>query len=161
MYAIRVDDERKLLRVELSGRVTTDEALRAVSQAYTLAEAGGIRAMLCDLGALRRGPGSLLVVAAALAGGYSDGLRVALVGARDRSRMLERLVRFSGIGAGIGAFSTIEDAGAWLRPVLREVRPARRPLRDEAEALLGRKIVLEGGRGGRRSGRHLPQDPAA
>lgn len=161
MYAIRVDDERKLLRVELSSRVTTDEALRAVSQAYTLAEAGGIRAVLCDLSALRRGPGSLIVVAAALAGGYREGLRVALVGARDRSRMLDRLVRFSGIGPGIDAFATIEDAGAWLRPVLREVRPTRRSLREEAEALLGRQVVLEGGGGTGGRPRRLPQDPAA
>ncbi|MGE5594497.1 MAG: hypothetical protein ACM3S1_00520, partial [Hyphomicrobiales bacterium] len=107
MYAIRVDDQRKLLRLELSGRVTTDEALRAVSQAYALAEAGAILGVLCDLTPLDRGPAGLLLVAAAVAAGYREGMRLAFVGGEHQARAAERVVRFSGLREGAGCFDTV------------------------------------------------------
>jgi len=55
MYSIRVEPETNQLLVTLTGRVSTAEALRAASQAFTLAEAGRIAAIACDTTALRRG----------------------------------------------------------------------------------------------------------
>jgi len=45
MYSIRVEPETNQLLVTLTGRVSTAEALRAASQAFTLAEAGRIAAI--------------------------------------------------------------------------------------------------------------------
>jgi len=118
MYAIRVDNSVAILRVELSGRVTTAEALRAASQAYTLAEAGNIAAVECDLAAVRRGPGGLLVIATALAAGFRTGMRIAFVGTPGQCRIAGRIARFSGMKDGIRTFETQEGAAAWLSPAL-------------------------------------------
>jgi len=120
MYSIRVEPETNQLLVTLTGRVSTAEALRAASQAFTLAEAGRIAAIACDTTALRRGPGGMLLVATALAAGYREGMRVALIGEGTRRRLAERLVRYSRIPTeGIAAFDSEGEASAWLAPVLR------------------------------------------
>lgn len=120
MYSIRVDAESNQLLVALSGRVTTAEALRAVSQAFTLAEAGHILAIRCDTAGLQRGPGGTVLVAAAIAARYRDGMRLSIVGDGVRRRLAERIARFSRIPAeGILAVDTVAEAQAWLQPVLR------------------------------------------
>ncbi|MCC7365422.1 MAG: hypothetical protein IT303_13735 [Dehalococcoidia bacterium] len=123
MYAIRVDESRKLLRVELSGRLTTDEALRAVSQSITLAEASNIRAVVCDLSQLYRGPGGLLLVSAAIAAGFRPGMRLALVGRKAHLRAAARVLRFSGLRQGTATFEAPDEAERWLGPAMRP--PAR------------------------------------
>jgi hypothetical protein len=154
MYAIRVDDQRKLLHIELSGRITTAEALRAISQASVLAEASDILAVLCDVTRVEHGPGALLLVATSLNAAHRPGLRIALVANDDQLRVATRIVRFSGLRDSLVAFTSVEEAEAWLEPL-----PAAAPLRarSETEALLGRPVVVE--RTSRRGSRRVP--PAA
>lgn len=139
MYAIRVDESRGLLRVDLSGRLTTSEALRAVSQASTLAEAGNLHAVLCDLSAVRRGPGGLLLVAAALAARYRAGMRIAFVAPEPGARLAERFTRFTGLGEAVALLPTAPAAEAFLAPAIRkpprmsqtEIRHARQVLGEQ------------------------------
>ncbi len=109
--------------MEVSGRLATTEALRAVSQAFALAEASGIRAAICDARELLRGPGGLLVVAAAVAVRYQRGMRLALVGSEYHQRIGERLINFSGIGIGFRFCESMEEADAWVEPTARRVGP--------------------------------------
>ncbi|MCK9520254.1 MAG: hypothetical protein M0R74_14705 [Dehalococcoidia bacterium] len=140
MYAIRVDDQRKLLHVGLSGRMTTNETLRAVSQAAALAEAGNISAVLCDATRVERGPAGLLLIAAAISAGYRPGMRVALFGSVGQLPLFTRIARFSGLRHAIATFATAADAECWLASHAR--RPQRTP-RQHAEALLGRSLLIE------------------
>lgn len=123
MYTMRVDAERRLLSVECRGRLTTEEALRAVSQAFTLAEAGNIRGVICDLAGVHRGPGGLLIVAAAFASRFQPSMRVAFVGSGARLDIARRFIRFSGVRNGLRAFGEAGEASAWLNPVLRRPKP--------------------------------------
>lgn len=123
MYAIRVDATRHLLQIELSGRLTTDEALRAVSQAAALAEAGGLRAIACDMRMLHRGPARSLGVAAMVALRFQAGMRIAFIGTLQQVRAADRFVAFSGVGPGAQFFESTADGDAWLEPVLRRAGP--------------------------------------
>ncbi|MBI2767481.1 MAG: hypothetical protein HYX53_16420 [Chloroflexi bacterium] len=136
MYSIRVDSVRNLLVVELTGRVTTAEALRAVSQGFTLAEAGSIWAISCDLTAVRRGPGGMLVVAAAVASRLREGMQVALIGGRQRA-FAERLMRFSGAPDALHAFDDAAAAQAWLTPLLRKPPRISETERRHASTIVG------------------------
>lgn len=120
MYSIRVNADTNQLLVALSGRLSTNEALRAVSQAFTLAEAGNILAISCDTTQLRRGPAGVVLVGTALAARYRPGMRIAFIGEGLHRAFAERVARFSGIAAtGISAFESTADARAWLAPVLQ------------------------------------------
>jgi len=113
MYVLRDDAATQTLRIELSGRVSTAEATRAVSQALALAGAGGRTRAVCDLTGVRLGPEELEAVAAVLKC-HASVLRMAFVGrgpqltAAIRFAELASLERFSGV------FTTIADADAWL-----------------------------------------------
>lgn len=135
MYAIRVDENRKLLRVELSGWLTTDEALRAVSQSVTLAEASDIAAIMCDMTQLERGPAGVLLVGAAITTGLGPGMRLALVGRRPHLRAAARVLRFAGLRQGAATFEGIPDAERWLAPVLRQPSRLSQTELRHAEAL--------------------------
>ena len=78
MYAIRVDAAAEMLRAEASGRVGTDQALRAISQAFALADAGVLARILCDVREVERGP-HLGTISAALSTRCRRGLRIALL----------------------------------------------------------------------------------
>lgn len=145
MYAIRVDTHGQLLRVELSGRVRSSEALRAISQSAVLAEASGLRAILCDITKIERGPGSLLLIATALNASHRPGMRIALLVTSAQRRMATRLVRFSGLRREMAVFEDAGGAHAWL--VETAGIPPARSLRAEAERLLGRPLVVEPARG--------------
>jgi len=93
VYIIRVDAERPLLNVELSGAVSTEEALRAISQASTLAEAGHARVVRCDLHTVREGPDCVPLVAAALAANCRPSFSVAFVGQDEQLRALRPFLR--------------------------------------------------------------------
>ncbi len=121
MYSIRVDSLHERLLLEFSDGLNTNEALRAVSQGFAMAEAGRLPDILCDLTAVSRGPSSLLVIAASFASHYSEGTRIALVVSEEQARWAQRFVRFSGIREGVNAFLEGAQAEAWLST------PARRP----------------------------------
>lgn len=115
MYAIRIDTARNLLEVRCSGRVSTEEAARAVSQAAALLEAGGgLHSVLCDLTAVTRGPGGLLPAAAGLAVRYRGDYRIAFVAGAGQRRLVQRFVRFTGIRQGMVVLSDEADAVSWL-----------------------------------------------
>jgi hypothetical protein len=118
MYALREDAVRKLLRIDFSGRVITDEALRAMAQAFTLTEATDIRAVRCDVSDITRGPGGLLLIAAALAMRFRPGLRVALLAEAPQLPFVSRLIRFSGVSDSVVVFESVTEADAWLMAVL-------------------------------------------
>lgn len=124
MYTIRVDQARGLLLIMLSGRVDTDEALRVLSQALTLAETDAINAVACDITAVRRGPGSLLLVAAGLALGYRPGMRIALLSGSEQQRAASRFMRYSGLRDGVQVFTASAAADAWLGPAMLPAAPA-------------------------------------
>lgn len=114
MYSIRVDPQHERLVLVFSDGLNTNEALRAVSQGFALAEAGGLTDILCDLRDVVRGPSNLLVVAASLASHFSEGTRIALVVGEEQVRLVQRFVRFSGVARGINAFLEPAQAEAWL-----------------------------------------------
>jgi hypothetical protein len=118
MYTLRVDSERQALLISMSGRLTTSETLRAVSQAFTLAEAVGIQAVCCDVTAVEKGPGGSLVIAATIAIRYAAPIRIAFVGSPAQSLAIRRIIRFSGIRGGLRFFGTTIGAEAWLAPVM-------------------------------------------
>ncbi len=137
MYTIRVESQLHLLRVELSGRVTTEEALRAINQSGTLAEAGGLAMVLCDMREARRGPGDLAVVAAALALRAPAGMRIALACEPGQMGIGKRLVRFAGIRRSLQVFDSVASAEAWLGTHDRSARPRITDTeRRHAEAVL-------------------------
>lgn len=123
MYAIRVDSERHVLLITVGARLTTAEALRAASQAFSLADAVGIRAVCCNISALERGPGGSLVVAATIAARFAPPMRIALVGGPWQARSARRLIRFSGIQRGMRFFTETMDAEVWLVPAMTHSRP--------------------------------------
>lgn len=118
MYAIRVDSERQALLINLSGRVTTSEAQRAVIQAFALAEAVNLQVVYCDATELERGPGSSLPVSALIALRYQEPMRIAFIGGPYHAAALRRLIRFSGIRGGMKVFRTTMDAEGWLHPLM-------------------------------------------
>ena len=119
MYAIRVDATRHLLNIDLSGRVTTPEALRAVSQAFALAEASALVAVVCDARKVRRGPGGLLAVAATISLRLPPGMRIALLGMPEQERFVERLISYTGSATGLQFMESETEAASYLEPVLR------------------------------------------
>ena len=135
MYTIRVDAPRKLLFVELSGRLTTDEGLRAISQATALMEASDLVGVHCDTSELMRGPGGLLLVAAAVAAAHRPGMFIAFVGRPRHLRTIERLLRFSGLTEGVDTFEVAADAQRWLELAIRPARKLSRTELLHAEAL--------------------------
>ena len=80
MYGIRDDQTTKLLYLQLSGRVHTAEAARAVSQAFALAEAGQRTRLLCDLREVSLGPDEPGVVASLISARSSTVMRFCLRG---------------------------------------------------------------------------------
>lgn len=157
MYTMRVDATTNLLSVECRGRLTTEEALRAVSQAFTLAEAGNIRGMLWDLSQLRRGPGSLLVVAATLSCRYQPSMRIAFAATGIKLDLARRLIRFSGLRSGLRAFESEREASRWLSPVL--ARPETRL--SDTELRHARELVGSGIRQSRPAPAREKAPPAA
>ncbi|MCC6382730.1 MAG: hypothetical protein IT304_09480 [Dehalococcoidia bacterium] len=116
MYTIRADAQQETLCIELSGRIRTEEALRAASQAAALLEAGALESVFCDMRAATRGPGGLLVVAASIAAAHRPGMRVAFLAGDGQARTAARLCRFAGLQEAGQVFASEAAAIAWLRP---------------------------------------------
>ena len=143
MYSLREDGARKLLLIELSERLTTEESLRAMSQAFMLTEASKLRGVHCDVTRITRGPGGLLMVAAALASRYRPALRVAFLGNAAQLPFITRLIRFSGVRENLRAFESSAEADMWLEAVL--VQPQKRlssTARRHAETMLAARAGL-------------------
>lgn len=139
MYTIRVDTKGKRVDVHCSGRLNTGEAVRATTQVGALLDAsGGMTDVLCDLTQVRRGPGSLLVIAAALASRHNAGYRIAFVVTPQQRRFVLRVVRYSGVRKGMVILRSGGDAVAWLEagPQVTAHRLSATELRH-AEHLLG------------------------
>jgi len=114
MYALRIRAGGVVLDAEFSGRVSTEEALRAVSQGFALAEAGNIERSLCDLRGIEEGPESLSIIAAAFSTRLMAGQRVALLVHEAQLPTVRRFGTFTHVGGGLGAFSRASDAEEWL-----------------------------------------------
>lgn len=114
MYTIRVDSAQQILRIEMSGRVTTGEALRALSQAMALVDASRLASVSCDVSEVTRGPGGLLMLAAVFSSRYRYPTRVAFVGAAAQVRFVQRFINFTGHAYAMGFFTPVENADGWL-----------------------------------------------
>lgn len=113
MFVIRAPGPRAL-DVTFSARVTSQEGLRAIAQAFALADAGSATSAICDLTQVERGPGNYLELAVALATRIRPGMRIAFVATRAQRPFVGRLARFSGIRQGLGMFETRREAEHWL-----------------------------------------------
>lgn len=114
MYAIRVRAEEAVVEVVVSGRPGPEEAMRAVSQAFALAEAGSISRALCDLIAVGRDAPGIAVLGATLVARIGPDQRVAVVCAKTQLAFCRRLARRTGFGDNLGIFTREADARAWL-----------------------------------------------
>lgn len=114
MYAIRVQVEEGRLAVRASGQVGPEEALRAVSQAFALAQAGSITRATCDLSAVEGGSSGIVVLGAAFASRVQPSQQVAIVCAQRQVALCRRLARLSGFGDNVGLFTREQDAVTWL-----------------------------------------------
>ncbi len=129
-----------------SDRVTSAEGLRAISQAFALADAGAVTAALCDLSDVRRGPGNYLELGVALATRIRSGMRIAFVAGRAQRPFVRRLARFSGIREGLGLFETRQEAERWLSAAAGAPAPSSVRRRHYQEIARPRTTGSEPGR---------------
>lgn len=127
MYTIRTDKARGVLVIELSERLQTEEAERAIEQAFALAQASDIDSVLCDIRALERGPAGLLGLAAVFSLRFIAGLRVAFVGVRGQAGMARRFARFSGHPEAVRYFNSDAAAETWLQPAAAAAQTSQHP----------------------------------
>lgn len=113
MYRMRVTVE-DVLEVTLAGSVPLPEALRAVTQAAALMEAGGVRRCTCDVREISRPPEGGAAIAASLEARLPAGTRVAFVAGRRQRGYIAALVRRSGLAESMGVFDSTEKGLAWL-----------------------------------------------
>lgn len=113
VYVLQDDAATETVRIELSGIVTSAEAIRLVSQAFAFAEAGGRSRVLCNLSGVLRGPGEIDALAAMLRL-RPAALRIAFVGGGEQLKAAVKLAQMAGLERWAGAFSNNADADAWL-----------------------------------------------
>ncbi|MGE3073577.1 MAG: hypothetical protein AB7N24_05745 [Dehalococcoidia bacterium] len=116
MYSIRVQADVEVLEAVFTGSVSTEEALRAVSQAFVLAEAGNLSRAICDLREVEDGlpHGSLSVIAASFTARLNSGQRIAMLCTSEQLPVARRFARFARIGEELGVFTRAADAEAWI-----------------------------------------------
>jgi hypothetical protein len=114
MYHIRTRPDRPLLEIELSGHVTTDEAVRLLTLATELVRSDGVRAVRCDMTSLDYGPERPATVAAVLAALLPTGVRIAVTARPGTLRGVSRVVRLAHATETIRLFESPADADAWL-----------------------------------------------
>lgn len=141
MFTIRADASQRMLRLDLSGRVVTREALRALSQAFSMAETSRITAIQCDVTEIERGPARLLMLAAVFSVRWHEPMRIAFVGRPVQAPFVRRFINFSGRSHAMGFFVPSELPQDWLLGGLPPP-PARPPrlsgtARRHARQLLG------------------------
>jgi hypothetical protein len=118
MYLIRANTERPLLNIELSGHVTTDEAVRMLTLAAELIKTDKHRGVLCDVSALDYGPDRPATVAAVLAALLPVHLRVAVTGLAPTLRGVARITGLAHAGGSIRTFDSAAEAEDWLSEVV-------------------------------------------
>lgn len=114
MYAIRVRAVDGLIEATFSGHLSPEEALRAVAQAFTLAEAGDITLGIGDLTGIGRQSSSIVVLGAAFAAKFKDTQRLAVVCSTEQLAFCRRLARLSSFDGRLGIFTREADATQWL-----------------------------------------------
>jgi hypothetical protein len=117
MYLIRVDQARRLLTLELSGHVTTDEAVAAMCIVAEIVRTDGLKAARCDTFALEYGPDRPAAVAAALAAVIPAELRLAFAGPEEHRRGLRHLLRLAHV-ANAKVFTSHAETEEWLAEVI-------------------------------------------
>lgn len=158
MYTIRADQHQHMVTIDLADRITTREALRALTQAFALLEAGELKAARVDVRRVVRGPGGILLLATALATRRAPGQRIALVTGPFQARLAMRFARFSGLGPAISVFESTLEADAWLGDDEEQVGRIGNPFDDRprvGQVLTGRLS------GQKRRGVPVAADPAA
>ena len=120
MYAIRARAVDGVLEARFSGNVAPEEALRAISQAFALADAGAIRRGICDLREMRPGAGDVVFLGAAFAARSTAGQRIAVICSPRQLSLCSRLARLAGYGEQLGIFTREADAEAWLHTAQHE-----------------------------------------
>lgn len=142
MFTIRADASQRMLRLDFAGRIVTGEALRALSQAFSMAEASHITAVQCDVSEIERGPAGLLMLAAVFSSRWHEPMRVAFVGRPVQAPFVRRFINFSGRSHAMGFFVASELPQDWLLGDLPAPVPSRPPrlsatARRHARELLG------------------------
>lgn len=107
MYQVRVAPDGSALEAVFSGQLPVNEVLRAISQSFALAAAGGITRALCDLRDVASGPAieALAPIAASLRGRLFGDQRVALVCEAQQVALTRRFARSAGLGTELGVSS--------------------------------------------------------
>lgn len=113
MYVIRATPESTVIEARLSGVVDTSEALRAVSQAFALADAGGLARILVDIVELTANFDPV-VVATSLAIRLESAVRIALICTEEHLPGAREFAKLARGGGNFGVFTRSEDAEAWL-----------------------------------------------
>ncbi len=114
MYAIRVRVDEARVEVTASGPVGPEEALRAVAQAFALAEAGEIARATCDLTGVEGGSSGIIVLGAAFASRFQPTQLLAVICSPRQLALCRRLARLSALRDNVGIFTRESDAVAWL-----------------------------------------------
>lgn len=129
MYAIREEPQNARLRITLSGRVPTEEALRAVRQAAMLLRTDALHEVVCDVTLVRRGPGRLMPLSAFIAAEFPERTKLAVVADERQFRVAQRLLRFSGIGHRARCFTDASIALDWLEQREAQLKPVSPEMR--------------------------------
>lgn len=116
MYQIRVRPGSDALEATFSEELTARESLRAISQAFALANAGAVARALCDIRGVSSGPPveALAPIAASLRARLGTGQRVALLCWPAQLALVRRFARAASGGCEVGVFTRDEDARQWL-----------------------------------------------
>lgn len=119
MYQIRVHTNSAMLDVSFSGAVSTEEALRAISQGFALAEASSIQRAMCDLRDVTAGLSldSFSLVAATFVTRLSAAQRIAVICTAGQVAPARHFARVARAGEELGVFTRPDDAEAWLAGV--------------------------------------------
>lgn len=119
MYTIRVTPEGRLA-AEVSGHLTTAEALRLISQGFALAEAGALTDLVVDVRGVERGPGQWLMLAAVVASRLEGPMRLAVVAGTRQEPVVRRILRYSGVRGRAAVFLSEDAALRWFADRFRE-----------------------------------------
>jgi hypothetical protein len=136
MYLIREQQDRSLLTLELSGHVTTDEAVSMVNIVAEMVRTDSIRAVRCDIYALEFGPDRPAAVAATLAALVSPGLRIAVMALEPQMRSIRRIFGLACL-SDARAFASPGEAENWLAEVVGHRTQLPATAKRHAEELLG------------------------
>ncbi|MEO8539152.1 MAG: hypothetical protein ABI577_05380 [bacterium] len=136
MYGIRARAVDDVLEVRFVGQVAPEEALRAVSQAFALADAGNLTRAVCDFREMSRSSGNVIVIGAAFASNFESRHRVAILCDRRQLSLCRRLSRLAGFDERLGVFTREADAEDWLMasPRTQLSRTTLRHFEADAEA---------------------------